>query len=479
MNKNEHILSINRFDKKKSTYLYHQAILSDSFTLIIIDTIIISLALIIGNSFLYHINNIPFSITNGWLIIPVWIVFSIFSGILPCWGVGIVDELKKIQKTLFFMFAFILIISFLSKIELSSSRIVFLITYFISSFFIPIGRLYIKKYRSSLGSWGVPVSIYGNQEDSQEFIELLNEDLSLGYKPSSIFLDDKEKDFINNVPVEGNLENIDNKSPVAIILQGSISNKKYLQIIDGPASCYHRVVIIPEIISLGSLWVSPIDFQGTLGLEVTKNLLDPASKLMKIFLDYFFIIFLIPIWMPLVLILYLLIWLEDFNNPLFLQERVGINGKTFKTIKFRTMVPNAELVLEQALASNKFLNDEWKQSYKLKKDPRITKIGRFLRVSSLDEIPQLFNVLFGNMSIVGPRPLPIYHYNDLPKYVQNLRVQVKPGITGMWQVSGRSESGTYGMKKWDPYYVRNWSVWLDIVIIFRTVKAVFSKKGAY
>ena len=143
------------------------------------------------------------------------------------------------------------------------------------------------------------------------------------------------------------------------------------------------------------------------------------------------------------------------------------------------MVPNAELVLEQALNSNKILMDEWKQSYKLKKDPRITKIGRFLRISSLDEIPQLINVLNGNMSVVGPRPLPIYHHNDLPRYVQNLRTQVKPGITGMWQVSGRSESGTNGMKKWDPYYVRNWSVWLDIVILFRTVKAVFSKKGAY
>lgn len=479
MNKDEHTISMNKFNKKRSTYIYHQAIFSDSFTLIIIDSIIISLALIIGNIFLYQINNIPFSITNGWLIIPVWIVFSIFSGLLPCWGVGIVDELKKVQKALFFMFAYILVISFLSKIELSSSRIVFLITYFLSSIFIPIGRLYIKKFRSSIGSWGVPISIYGNEEDSSEFIELLKEDLTLGYKPSSIFLDNKQKDFINDIPVKGNLESIENKSPVAIILQGSISNKKYLKIIDGPASFYHRVVIIPEIISLGSLWVSPIDFQGTLGLEVTKNLLNPISKFMKRFIDYFFTILLIPIWMPLIIILYLLIWLEDFNNPLFLQERVGINGKIFKTIKFRTMVPNAELVLEQALNSNKILMDEWKQSYKLKKDPRITKIGRFLRISSLDEIPQLINVLNGNMSVVGPRPLPIYHHNDLPRYVQNLRTQVKPGITGMWQVSGRSESGTNGMKKWDPYYVRNWSVWLDIVILFRTVKAVFSKKGAY
>ena len=466
-------------NNKKAAYKYHQAILSDAFTLIIIDSLVLSLSLVTGNLFLYQINNISFSITNGWLILPVWILFSIFSGLLPCWGTGLVDELKKIQKTLFFMFSYILVISFLSKIELATSRIVFIITYIISSIFIPIGRLYIRKYHAKKGLWGVPVAIYGSKTDTLSFVKLLKEDLKLGYKTNSIFLDSRELNLIDDIPVRGSLSEVDEISPIAIILQGSLSNREYLEIIDGPVSSYHRVVIIPEIISLGSLWVTPIDFQGTLGLEITKNLLNPISKFMKLFIDYFFIILLAPIWITLILILYLLIWLEDFNNPFFFQERIGHNGKIFKTIKFRTMVPNAELVLENALASNESLRNEWNSYYKLKKDPRITKIGKFLRVSSLDEIPQLINVFLGNMSVVGPRPLPYYHYNKLPSYVQNLRKQVKPGITGLWQVSGRSESGTSGMKKWDPYYVRNWSIWLDIVIIFRTIKTVFSGKGAY
>tara|TARA_B100000927_G_scaffold35203_1_gene25285 strand:+ start:30 stop:461 length:432 start_codon:yes stop_codon:yes gene_type:complete len=143
------------------------------------------------------------------------------------------------------------------------------------------------------------------------------------------------------------------------------------------------------------------------------------------------------------------------------------------------MVPNAEKVLEEALEKDENLRNEWNNHFKLKKDPRITKIGRFLRITSLDELPQLFNVLNGTMSVVGPRPLPNYHFNELPKYVQDLRNKVKPGITGLWQVSGRSEAGTVGMEKWDPYYVRNWSIWLDIFILFKTVKAVFSGKGAY
>ena len=102
-----------------------------------------------------------------------------------------------------------------------------------------------------------------------------------------------------------------------------------------------------------------------------------------------------------------------------------------------------------------------------------------LRRTSLDELPQLFNVLNGSMSLVGPRPLPSYHFEDLPELVQQLRNQVKPGITGLWQVSGRSEAGTAGMEKWDPYYVRNWSIWLDIVILVKTIRAVLFARGAY
>ncbi|MEC8313574.1 MAG: sugar transferase, partial [Verrucomicrobiota bacterium] len=228
-----------------------------------------------------------------------------------------------------------------------------------------------------------------------------------------------------------------------------------------------------------SLWVTPIDFQGTLGLEITKNLLNPFSKKLKIVCDYFFVILLFPIWLLLILIIGLLIIFEDGRNPLFFQERIGEEGKIFNTIKFRTMVPDAESKLKLALENNKDLLDEWNKSYKLKKDPRITKVGKILRITSLDELPQLFNVLNGTMSVVGPRPLPIYHFQELPNYVQDLRNKVKPGITGLWQVSGRSEVGTSGMKKWDPYYVRNWSIWLDIVILFKTIKAVFSAKGAY
>ncbi len=142
------------------------------------------------------------------------------------------------------------------------------------------------------------------------------------------------------------------------------------------------------------------------------------------------------------------------------------------------MVPNAEDVLRQKLEEDAELRHEWETFYKLRKDPRITKTGRLLRRLSLDELPQLINVVRGEMSLVGPRPLPQYHSNELPRRVRELRERVRPGITGLWQVSGRSDSGNEGMEQWDPYYVRNWSLWLDIYVLFKTVGAVLGRKGS-
>lgn len=204
-----------------------------------------------------------------------------------------------------------------------------------------------------------------------------------------------------------------------------------------------------------------------------------TRKAVKTVLDIAIVLIFLPFWLPLCGIIYLAIWLEDNNNPLFLQDRIGKGGRAFKTFKFRTMVPNAEDVLRKVLAEDEELRQEWETFYKLRKDPRITRIGNFLRRTSLDELPQLFNVLRGDMSLVGPRPLTTYHLDALPKEVCNVRELVKPGITGMWQVSGRSDSGNEGMKQWDPYYVKNWSLGLDFSILYRTVFVVLKREGAY
>lgn len=169
---------------------------------------------------------------------------------------------------------------------------------------------------------------------------------------------------------------------------------------------------------------------------------------------------------------------SDGGPLLFGHQRVGHSGRMFRCWKFRTMVPNAEAVLKEVLANDPVRADEWRQTLKLKNDPRVTRFGDFLRRSSLDELPQLFNVLRGDMSLIGPRPVTtgeLDRYGDAQAYY----LAVRPGITGLWQVSGRNDT-SYGQRvQLDSWYVRNWSLWNDLVILIKTVPAVLRRSGAY
>lgn len=169
---------------------------------------------------------------------------------------------------------------------------------------------------------------------------------------------------------------------------------------------------------------------------------------------------------------------SDGGPLLFGHQRVGHGGRMFPCWKFRSMVPNAEAVLKEVLANDPVRAEEWRQTLKLKNDPRVTRFGDFLRRSSLDELPQLFNVLRGDMSLIGPRPVT---KGELERYgdAQDYYLAVRPGITGLWQVSGRNDT-TYGERvQLDSWYVRNWSLWNDVVILLRTIPAVLRRSGAY
>ena len=154
------------------------------------------------------------------------------------------------------------------------------------------------------------------------------------------------------------------------------------------------------------------------------------------------------------------------------------NNKPFKCYKFRTMFNDAETRLNNLLQNNVVARDEWKNQWKLGNDPRITKIGKFLRETSLDELPQIFNVLKGEMSLVGPRPVTKEEIENYYKDQAALCFCVPPGITGLWQVSGRSRVSYDHRIALDSWYVRNWNLWLDIVILFKTVKVVLEREGA-
>jgi lipopolysaccharide/colanic/teichoic acid biosynthesis glycosyltransferase len=209
----------------------------------------------------------------------------------------------------------------------------------------------------------------------------------------------------------------------------------------------------------------------------------PLPKINRAFskrlFDVVFSLSVLILFSPVYAILGLLILFSSPGKVFYVQERVGINYKKFRCLKFRTMVENADLLLDE-LMENPDIRSEFEDNFKLKQDPRITKIGNFLRITSLDEFPQFWNVLKGDMSVVGPRPLVV---EELPRYGHSIDkvLTIKPGITGLWQVSGRNDIPYPKRVQMDVYYVNFHNFWMDLWIVFKTIKVVLFPKnnGAY
>jgi len=212
------------------------------------------------------------------------------------------------------------------------------------------------------------------------------------------------------------------------------------------------------------------------GLEYENKLLDGINLGFKRLIDYAISVLLLPLILPLILVIALLIKLDSPGPVFYFHERVGRNGKKFKCIKFRTMYVNANEMLTEILKNPTF-REEWEKYGKLREDPRVTRIGKFLRKTSLDEIPQIFNVLKGDMSLVGPRPVTEEELNKYYGEFKEYYLSVYPGITGLWQVSGRNKLSYRERVYLDVWYVLNWSPWLDIVILIKTVGEVVRPTG--
>jgi undecaprenyl-phosphate galactose phosphotransferase len=178
------------------------------------------------------------------------------------------------------------------------------------------------------------------------------------------------------------------------------------------------------------------------------------------------------------LVIAFLIKISSKGPALYAQERIGTDNRPFRCYKFRTMHSDADKILHSLLENNTEAKDEWQNHFKLKEDPRVTRIGRLLRQTSLDELPQIFNVFKGEMSLVGPRPVTKREIDEYYRDKADLCFGVPPGITGLWQVSGRSNTDYDHRISLDMWYVRNWNLWLDIVILLKTLRVVLRREGA-
>ena len=286
---------------------------------------------------------------------------------------------------------------------------------------------------------------------------------------------------VEGVPIVGGLD----LAPVlsqrlriqtAVVAMPDMDTRAVLAAIEHHGGSFTSVLMIPDLLNLTYFGAPTRDLGGVLGIEVRRQLLLAGPRFAKRLLDLTIGSLAAVMILPIVLVLSVLIKLE--GGPVFYrQRRLGQDGVRFEALKFRTMYDDGEQRLQELLAKDEQLRLEYQVFHKLTKDPRVTRVGRVLRKYSLDELPQLWNVLVGDMSLVGPRP---YLAREIPDMQQQeaIILRVKPGMTGIWQVTDRNATGFDQRVRMDVEYVRNWSPWLDIYILSRTIPVVLGGTGS-
>ncbi len=421
---------------------------------------------------------------NLWPLLSIMGVIYAVAGLYPAIGLSPVEELRRLilSTTLFYLALGAVI--FLLREGTTYSRGIFLMAWLLSMICVWLARISIRRLVAPFGWWGYPVLVMGAGKTGELVIRTLKRQPGLGLKPVAVLDDDPHKQgMLDSVPVMGRLSYapyLAQKLNVnyAIVAMPGVPREKLITILERYGQTFPHLLIIPDLFGFASLWVSATDMGGILGLEIRQRLFLPGPRLVKTILDHLLTVFIGLVSLPLFLLIMLAVKLDSPGPIFYGHYRLGRNGKPFVAWKFRSMVMDADRVLAEHLQRNALLKSEWECDRKLKDDPRITRVGKFLRRTSLDELPQLWNVLRGEMSLVGPRPIvdeEIAHYAD--KF--ELYKRVPPGITGLWQVSGRSNVTYAERVNLDTYYVRNWSVWLDIYILLKTIWVVMIGDGAY
>lgn len=420
-----------------------------------------------------------FDLSLGLAIVPFgyWLV-----RLYPGYGLTTVERLRRRVRSTFVFFLTFVSYDYLIQ-NGGRSRGVLLLVFLLSMIIPPILQTLLRSYLIRANLWGMPVIVYGAGKTGTHVVTTLIKDPVLGLRPIAILDDDPEKkdSYISGVPVIGDLSYASKYvGKIKCILLAIPGAGREFIVELSQCLPFWSIIIIPDLLGIQSLWVEARDLGGVVGLEIQKNLLKRQNIYIKQVMDYILGIPLFIISIPILAFFSLWIFLCSPGNPFYCQVREGKGGRKFKVWKLRTMYPHADQLLHKYLDTNANAKIEWNNYFKLKNDPRIIKgIGWLLRKTSLDELPQLWNVLRGDMSLVGPRPFPHYHLEQFNNDFRLLRRSVMPGMTGLWQVTARSNGDLAIQESLDTYYIRNWSIWMDIILLGRTFLVVLTGRGAY
>lgn len=411
----------------------------------------------------------------------VTIVFFLCLGLYVSWGLSPVERLRLRSLGIIAFVAVNLVLAIIHpSVAGVTSVVVMAIILLILGHY---GEYFLRKLLIRSKLWGAPTVLLG-QSGIHEIAGALETQPEFGLRPVG-FLEDGTDPLITRakggLPFLGRLSDAERLSQIIdvalVVVPNGASRENEARLMRLP---FPHVVLVTD--PTGKLGFGGIPMQISremVGLSVRRDIYKRGNRLFKRGFDILISAPLVLISTPLVLALALAIKIIDPGPGFFRQRRVGQDGRDIEVLKLRTMYTDADARLKEHLAKHPEAREEWKRYFKLKNDPRVLPfIGNFVRRTSLDELPQLVNVLCGNMSLVGPRPFPAYHLDAFDEEFRMLRASVPPGLTGFWQVSARSDGDLAIQRIQDSFYIQNWSIWLDFWILLQTVPAVIGGQGA-
>src|ERR1700722_20734308 len=381
------------------------------------------------------------------------------QGLYPALLLHPAEEMRRISHSVTAVLLVLISATFLMKSGAEYSRYVFVVTWVLGTPSVLLGRTIIRKLFNQTSWWSVPATIVGSGPAVERLARsLVNR--NLGLRVTGVLLDGPVTSWDPSLPpIIGHLSDEPGArgyrpTRYAILAMPQRSHAEIRQIIQDHCKSFHRILIVTDLLGICCLGISPREIGGQVGLEIPQRSCFFVPRVMKRSLDIVFSITLLLLLVPVLLLICVAIKM-DSKGPLFFGHlRYGRDGKAFRALKFRTMVSNADRILETYLEQHPEHRLEWQLDHKLKNDPRITRVGRWLRRYSLDELPQLINIIAGHMSLVGPRPIV---ESEIKRYATtyDLYTRVPPGLTGLWQGSGRNNTTYEERGGFDDYYVRN------------------------
>ena len=396
------------------------------------------------------------------------------------------EKVKIIFRSITIGIVLSIVLMYAGHILNNVSRLFVILSYGFILLYIIVFRYILARTLIKLNVLAIPVLLVGAGKTA-ELVDIHFSNMPLAMYKIVGFVDDNPKSDVlaNKYECLGKFSDAEAvikkyNIPNVLVCAPGLEPRKLVTLINKLQILVEKVTFVPELFGIpaANIKARGLMNEQTLILEVKNNLAQRRNRLFKRIFDITATVIGGILILPVIAIVAILIYLDSPGPIVFGHKRVGQGGKEFPCYKFRSMVPNAQEALEIYLKENPAAREEWERDFKLKDDPRVTKIGKFLRKTSLDELPQLWNVLIGDMSLVGPRPIVRAEVEKYGEYINDFYL-VPPGITGVWQVSGRSDTTYEERVLMDSWYVHNWSVWIDIVYLVKTVLAVLKGKGAY